>query len=55
MAAKLDALSPLAVMARGYGIAVDGDGTVIRSASAMTHGKEFTLKLTDGDCDCIVK
>lgn len=55
MAAKLDALSPLAVMARGYGIAVDEDGTVIRSASAMTPGKEFTLKLTDGDCDCVVK
>ena len=53
--AKLDALSPLAVMARGYGIACEEDGTVIRSAKKMTAGKEFTLKLTDGDCDCVVK
>ncbi len=55
VAAKLDALSPLAVMARGYGIATEEDGTVIRSVKNMTSGKEFTLKLTDGDCDCVVK
>lgn len=53
--AKLDALSPLAVMARGYGIACQEDGTVIRSVSQMTQGMDFTLKLTDGDCECVVK
>lgn len=55
MFAKLDALSPLKVLARGYGIATESDGTVIRSVRDMTPGKAFTLKLTDGDCNCKVQ
>ncbi len=53
--AKLDALSPLAVMARGYAIASESDGTVIRTVKDMTEGKEFSLRLADGECDCVVK
>lgn len=53
--AKLDALSPLGVMARGYAIATEEDGTVIRGISQMTPGKEFSLRLADGECDCVVK
>ena len=53
--AKLDALSPLAVMARGYAIAAENDGTVIRSAKGMKSGMEFTLKFSDGDAECLVK
>lgn len=53
--AKLDALSPLAVMARGYAIASESDGTVIRTVKNMTDGKEFSLRLADGECDCVVK
>ena len=53
--AKLDALSPLAVMARGYAIASEADGTVIRSVKDMNVGKEFSLRLADGECECIVK
>ena len=53
--AKLDALSPLGVMARGYAIASEEDGTVIRTVSKMTPGKEFSLRLSDGECDCVVK
>ena len=55
LCAKLDALSPLKVLARGYGIATEEDGTVIRSVCNMTPGKDFTLRLTDGDCECVVK
>ena len=53
--AKLDALSPLGVMARGYAIATEEDGTVIRTISKMSPGKEFSLRLADGECQCEVK
>ncbi len=53
--AKLDAMSPLKVMARGYAIPMDNDGNVIKSAKDLVAGDEFNLKLSDGDRECIVK
>ena len=53
--AKLDALSPLAVMSRGYAVAEKPDGTVIRSVREMAGGSEFTLKFADGAAECVVK
>ena len=53
--AKLDALSPLGVMARGYAIATEEDGTVIRTINKMAPGKGFSLRLADGECQCEVK
>ncbi len=53
LAGKLDALSPLSTLARGYAIAVH-DGGVIRSRDDVAPGDEFTLKLRDGDIDCTV-
>lgn len=52
---QLDALSPLGVMARGYAIASEDDGTVIRTVKEMVPGKEFNLRLADGECGCVVK
>lgn len=54
-AAKLDALSPLQTLARGYSIPTTEDGTVIRSAKDMKKGMEFTLRLKDGSAECEVK
>lgn len=54
-AAKLDALSPLQTLSRGYSIPTTGDGTVIRSASDMKKGMEFTLRMKDGSAECVVK
>lgn len=54
-AAKLDALSPLQTLSRGYSIPTKEDGTVIRSVKDMKSGTEFTLRLKDGSTDCIVK
>ncbi len=51
---KLDAMSPLKVLSRGYSIPIDSSGGVIRSVKDMTNGKEFTLKMTDGSASCIV-
>ena len=54
-AAKLDALSPFKVLARGYAIPQDGEGRVITSAGALTPGERLTLTMADGQADCVVK
>jgi len=54
-AAKLDALSPLKVIKRGYAIPMDEEGNVIKSAKKMKSGMEFELKMSDGKKGCIVK
>lgn len=53
--AKLDALSPLQTLSRGYSIPTFEDGSVIRSAEDMKQGMEFTLRMRDGKHRCIVK
>lgn len=55
LASKLDALSPLQTLSRGYSIPTREDGTVIRSVNEMTAGTEFVLRLKDGNRDCVVK
>lgn len=47
-AARLDALSPLAVLSRGYAIPQDHRGTVVRSVSAVAPGDPVHLKMQDG-------
>lgn len=51
--AKLDALSPLKVLGRGYAIP-QKDGRVVTSAKALKPMDELTLKLRDGDVPCQV-
>lgn len=48
LAAKLDALSPLAVLTRGYAIALDADGRAVRRARDVKVGDALTLRLGDG-------
>lgn len=47
-AAKLNALSPLATLARGYAVARDPNGTALTSARQFSAGVEFGLLLHDG-------
>ncbi len=47
-AAKLDAMSPLKVIARGYSIASTADGTVLRSVKQTRAGEEVHITLADG-------
>ena len=54
-AAKLDALSPLKTLNRGYTNAVNDDGKVLKKKSDFTKEMQFKLKLQDGDMDCIAK
>lgn len=53
-AGKLDALSPLKVLGRGYAIPRRGEA-VITSAKSLKAKDEFTLQLRDGAVDCQVK
>jgi len=47
--ARLDALSPLKVLARGYAVARDEDGRVLKRVAQLPSGKEFRLRVTDGE------
>lgn len=51
---KLDAMSPLSVLKRGYSIAKDGTGHVIKSARQLKSGDKFELMLFDGSKNCQV-
>ena len=44
---KLDALSPLKTLARGYSIA-EHDGKIVNSAKILKQGDKITLKFSDG-------
>jgi exodeoxyribonuclease VII large subunit len=48
MAASLDALSPLAVLQRGYAIAQDSSGKLLRDAADVTEGDEISVRLAKG-------
>lgn len=48
LAAQLDALSPLAVLGRGYALARDNDGRLLRRRGDFAPGSAFTLTLADG-------
>ena len=53
LAGRIDALSPLAVLTRGYGAAFGEDGKPITKATALPKGKRFTLKLSDGTVNAV--
>jgi exodeoxyribonuclease VII large subunit len=48
LAGMLDALSPLAVLGRGYAIPRDPDGRVLRRRAEFTPRRAFTLTVADG-------
>ncbi len=45
---KLEALSPMAVLARGYAIPQKADGSTLRKKSDVSVGEEINLSLSDG-------
>jgi exodeoxyribonuclease VII large subunit len=47
-AASLDALSPLGVLQRGYAIAQDASGRLVRDASSVNVGDEVRVRLAKG-------
>ena len=47
-AAKLEALSPLGILSRGYSVASDPNGRVIASVNDIAAGEQMSLRVTDG-------
>ena len=54
LAAKLDAMSPLKVLGRGYAMAQSMDGTVLKSAQQVNAGDRITVRLGEGRLECTV-
>jgi len=51
-AGKLDSLSPLGVLGRGYAIAFDSQGRVIRRAEDVARGERLRVRVSEGEIDC---
>ena len=54
LAAKLDALSPLKVLARGYAIA-EKDGAALRDTEGVQVGDHVDIRLAGGGLGCVVE
>jgi exodeoxyribonuclease VII large subunit len=53
-AAKLDTLSPLASLSRGYAICQKADGGVVTRVRQVMPGEDVSLRVTDGALECRV-
>lgn len=54
-AARLEDLSPLAILRRGYAVCYDASGTrVVRSARELARGDRVRVRLNEGRADCTV-
>lgn len=52
---KLETLSPLKIMNRGYSLAYKQDGKLLKSASDVNKGQHLQIKLNDGSVYCQVE
>ncbi len=55
MTAKLDAMSPLKVLTRGYALAQTEDGRVVRSVRQVMPSQPLSVILSDGAVHAVVK
>ena len=53
--ARLGAMSPLAVLKRGYAIAYGADGKILRSGSQVRIGESLRVRLGEGGVEAEVK
>jgi exodeoxyribonuclease VII large subunit len=54
-AARLEAVSPLAVLARGYALVQNRDGRPFTAAAAIPPGQRLVLRFADGTVDAIAE
>lgn len=52
---KLEALNPLAVISRGYSVAKDNKGAVIRQTKQVKSGDNIRVVVSDGEIEAVVK
>ena len=55
MAATLEALNPLGIIARGYSAVTDKEGNVIRSVGLLNKGDTLRVRFTDGEAEATVE
>jgi exodeoxyribonuclease VII large subunit len=54
-AGRLQALSPLATLARGFAVPLSPDGRVLRTRAELPPGTRFDLRVADGTVPCRVE
>ena len=54
LTAKLDAMSPLKVLTRGYSVATANDNTLIKSVKNVCPGDRIRLTVSDGEIGATV-
>lgn len=55
LTSKLDAMSPLKVLSRGYSMTFDAQGHVVRSVRTLSCGDRITVRLADGRASAEVR
>ena len=56
LSVRLDALSPLAVLARGYAIVYrEPEGTIVRRAREVGPGDALRLRVSEGEIDATAR
>ena len=51
---RIEASDPRRILERGYALAVDDDGVVLKSASGCVPGDKVSVMFADGTLDCTV-
>ncbi len=54
-AGKMDSLSPLAILKRGFSLCRDEDGTIIKNAADVCRGDSVRVTLSKGELECMVQ
>jgi exodeoxyribonuclease VII large subunit len=52
-AGKLAELSPLGVLSRGYAVAFDSNGRIIKRAEDVATGQRIRVRVAEGEIDCV--
>ena len=55
LAGKLEALSPLSVLTRGYGAVYSDDGGVLTSVKGIEKGQTLKVRFNDGSVRCVAE
>jgi exodeoxyribonuclease VII large subunit len=55
LAAKLDALSPVKILDRGYALIFDSSGTLVKDATRLSPGEQVSARVTRGSFTAEVK
>ena len=55
LAEKVDALSPLSTLKRGYAVPLDSSGRVLRTAADFLPGETFQLRILNGRIEAETK